>query len=233
MSELIFTAPQTPTLAVAGDARRFPVRRIFCVGRNYAEHVREMGTSPETTPPAFFTKPADAVVDADPSLEAAIPYPPATRNFHYEVELVVALGAGGADVPAAHAAELIFGGAVGLDLTRRDLQQAAKAQQGPWDMAKGFDLSAPCGALVPLTPAARLDEGRIFLAVNGALKQDGDLSQMIWPVAGVLAELSKLVKLQPGDLVFTGTPAGVGPLVRGDRVTAEVEGFGALALRIA
>lgn len=228
MTGFIIPPPERPALAVVGDDRRFCVRRIFCVARNYADHVREMGTDPDATPPAFFTKPADAVVPSG----ATIPFPAATQNLHHEVELVVALGKGGRDIPAGVAREQIFACTVGLDLTRRDIQAAAKQRQGPWDMAKGFDDSAPCGALVKLTPAARLDRGRIWMTVNDELRQEGDLAQMIWPVEKIIEHLSTLVRLEPGDLVFTGTPSGVGPLSVGDHAVAGVEGFGTLELTI-
>lgn len=206
-----------PTVAIADSAERFPVRRIFCVGQNYADHAREMGSNPDREQPFFFSKPADAVVESGTTL----PFPSLTSNLHHEVELVVALGAGGTDVAVADAASLIYGYAVGIDLTRRDLQAEAKSKGRPWDMAKGFDRSAPIGAL---TPGAPPSEGAITLHVNGALRQNGDLSQMIWNVAEVISKLSTYVTLAPGDLIFTGTPAGVGPIQPGETVLAEIAG---------
>ncbi len=229
MTEFVLEPPPIPSLVVVDDERRFPVRRIFCVARNYADHVKEMGGDPSRTPPSFFTKPADAVVPSG----ATIPYPAATNTLHHEVELVVALGGGGVEIPATSARELIFGCTVGLDLTRRDIQAVAKEKKGPWDMAKGFDDSAPCGALVPLAPGLSLERGRIWMEVNGELRQEGDLGQMIWGVTEIIAQLSTLVRLAPGDLIFTGTPSGVGPLIVGDTIAAGIEGLGTLELAIA
>lgn len=204
-----------PTVPVVGSDRPFPVRRIICVGRNYAAHRREMGGD-DRDPPFFFSKPADAVVPPG----ADVPYPSVTGDLHHEIELVVALGEGGT----------IFGFAVGVDLTRRDLQNAFKAKGQPWDAAKGFDASAPVSAIVPST--GEVPQGRITLSVNGETKQDGEVADMIWSVEEILVEAGKLWKLEPGDLIFTGTPEGVGPLVRGDRVEGSVEGVGALSFRI-
>ena len=213
-----------PTIAIAGRAERFPVRRIFCVGQNYADHAREMGSNPDREQPFFFSKPADAVVESG----AVLPFPGLTSNLHHEVELVVALGAGGSDVSVADAEGLIFGHAVGIDLTRRDLQAEAKQKGRPWDMAKGFDRSAPVGALTPGAPPA---SGAITLRVNGERRQDGDLSQMIWNVAEVISKLSAYVALAPGDLIFTGTPAGVGPVLPGETVVAEIAGTAPVEVR--
>ncbi len=204
-----------PTIAIVGSSARFPVRRIFCVGQNYADHAREMGSDPDRQQPFFFTKPADAVVPGGGTL----PYPSMTQDLHHEVELVVALGAGGRDIDATQATAKIFGHAVGIDLTRRDLQAAAKAAGRPWDMAKGFDRSAPIGAL---TPGAPPTTGAIGLTIDGEPRQSGDLSMMIWSVAEVIAALSRQVELAPGDLIFTGTPAGVGPILPGVRVRATI-----------
>ncbi|WBX85230.1 fumarylacetoacetate hydrolase family protein [Sphingosinicella microcystinivorans] len=215
---------EVPTIAIAGRTERFPVRRIFCVGQNYADHAREMGSNPDREQPFFFSKPADAVVESG----AVLPFPSLTSNLHHEVELVVALGAGGTAVPVADAEGLIFGHAVGIDLTRRDLQAEAKQKGRPWDMAKGFDRSAPVGALTPGAPPA---SGAITLRVDGALRQDGDLSQMIWNVAEVISKLSAYVALAPGDLVFTGTPAGVGPILPGETVLAEIAGTAPVEVR--
>jgi fumarylpyruvate hydrolase len=207
-----------PTIAIAGSSERFPVRRIFCVGQNYADHAREMGSDPHRQQPFFFSKPADAVVEHG----ATLPFPVKTANLHHEVELVVALGAGGADVDAKDAIGLIYGSAVGIDLTRRDLQAEAKKAGRPWDMAKGFDRSAPIGAL---TLGAPPETGAIGLSIDGETKQSGDLEMMIWGVGEVIAVLSTYVELAPGDLIFTGTPAGVGPIRAGQRVRAEIAGL--------
>lgn len=215
---------EVPTISIAGSAQRFPVRRIFCVGQNYADHAREMGSNPDREQPFFFSKPADAVVESG----AVLPFPRQTSNLHHEVELVVALGAGGSDVSAQDAAAMVFGHAVGIDLTRRDLQADAKAKGRPWDMAKGFDASAPVGALTPGAPPAA---GAITLRVNGDLRQNGDLSQMIWNVAEVISTLSTYVALAPGDLIFTGTPAGVGPIQPGETVVAEISGTAPVEIR--
>lgn len=223
MTDYVFTPPATASLAVAGSSARFPIRRVFCVGRNYAAHAREMGSDPEREPPFFFMKPADAVVAA----EGVVPYPSATNDLHHEVELVVGLSGGGSNVDASEAHQLIWGYAVGLDLTRRDLQAQAKDSRRPWDMSKGFDASAPCSSMVPASVIGHPGAGRIFLAVNGKLVQDGDLTDLIWPVAGLISELSRLVTLQAGDLIMTGTPAGVGALLPGDKVHGEVDGVAA------
>ena len=206
-----------PDIAIAGSTERFPVRRIFCVGQNYADHAREMGSDPTRQSPFFFTKPADAVVASGSTLK----FPVQTADLHHEVELVVALGGGGQDIPAADAAALIFGFAAGIDLTRRDLQAAAKEARRPWDMAKGFDDSAPVG---PLTRGVPPTGGAIALTVNGEIRQSGDLDMMIWSVPEIIAALSTYVRLAPGDLIYTGTPAGVGPIQRGDKVRATVAG---------
>ncbi|OWR01165.1 fumarylacetoacetate hydrolase family protein [Sphingopyxis witflariensis] len=218
-----------PTAEIAGSAQRFPIRRIFCVGKNYADHAREMGGDPEREPPFFFSKPADAVVPGT----AEIVMPPRTANLHHEIELVVAIGKGGANIALDDAQAAVFGYAVGNDLTRRDLQADAKATARPWDMAKGFDRSA---ILSPIRPAAEIGHpsaARIWLSINGAIRQDGDITDMIWPVADIIAELSTYVELQPGDLIYTGTPAGVGRIVAGDLVEGGIEGIGAIANRFA
>ena len=229
MSSYVITAPAQPSLAVADSAQRFPIRRVFCVGRNYGAHAREMGSDPNREPPFFFTKPADAVVPAS----GAVPYPPATQDLHHEVELVVALGAGGSNIDPARALELVWGYGVGLDLTRRDLQAVAKDAGRPWDMAKGFDASAPCSALIPAAKLGHPQDARIWLEVNGALRQEGNLNEMIWPIADVIGHLSRLVTLAPGDLIYTGTPAGVGALRPGDQVRGGVDGVAEFALSIA
>lgn len=214
-----------PTLAISGSDERFPVRRIYCVGQNYADHAREMGSDPDRQEPFFFGKPADAIVPGG----TRIRYPSRTQDLHHEVELVVALAEGGSDISVADAASLIFGYAVGIDLTRRDLQAAAKKAGRPWDMAKGFDQSAPVGPLrIGMPPA----NGRIALTVNGEQRQSGDLAQMIWNVAEIIAELSRYVALKGGDLIFTGTPAGVGPIGSGDSVVARLDGVDALEVTL-
>jgi fumarylpyruvate hydrolase len=205
----------------------FPVRRVFCVGRNYAAHAREMGSDPDREPPFFFCKPADAVVTGE-----EVKYPSATENLHHEMELVVAIGAAGEDVAVRDALELVFGYAAGLDLTRRDLQDAAKATRRPWDMSKGFDQSGPVGEIIPARAIGHPAKGRISLRVNGELRQQGDLADQIWPVPEVIAALSRLVRLEPGDLIFTGTPDGVGPLAAGDLAEGEIEGVGQVTVRI-
>ncbi len=215
-----------PSIAIAGSTERFPVRRIFCVGQNYADHAREMGNDPDRQQPFFFAKPADAVVDNG----ATLPFPVRTDDLHHEVELVVALGAGGRDIDATDATGLIWGSAVGIDLTRRDLQAEAKKAGRPWDMAKGFDRSAPIGAL---TPGAPPETGAITLSIGGETRQSGDLSMMIWSVAEVIAVLSTYVELAAGDLIFTGTPAGVGPVRPGERVRAEIAGLEVLEVGFA
>ncbi|WP_417715225.1 fumarylacetoacetate hydrolase family protein [Rhodocista pekingensis] len=224
----LFDQGPRPTLPVAGHAGRFPVRRIYCVGRNYAAHAREMGGDPEREPPFFFQKPADAVV-AD---GADVPYPPRTSDLQHEVELVVALGRGGRNVPVDQAGALVFAQAVGIDLTRRDLQAAARKAGKPWDTAKAFDHSAPVGLLHPTGSAGPLTRGTIRLAVNDELRQEADLADMTWSVTEVIAELSTLFELAPGDLIFTGTPSGVGPLFPGDRIDAGIAGLGTLVTRI-
>lgn len=217
-----------PALKVAGEARRFPVRRIYCVGRNYAEHAREMGHDPRREAPFFFMKPADAVV-GDGGL---VPYPCATTSLHHEVELVAALGAGGAEIAAEEANGHVFGYAVGIDLTRRDLQQVAKDHRWPWDTAKGFDHGAPCGDLHPAAQIGHPTRGAISLAVDGEVRQRGDLAQMIWSVPEIIAHLSRLFELHPGDLVFTGTPAGVAAVRPGQVLEGAIEGVGTLSVTV-
>lgn len=224
----VITPSAQPSVAIAGGDSRFPVRRIFCVGRNYADHVREMGNDPKSEPPVFFTKPADAVVVDG----AAIPYPTITTNLHHEVELVIALGAGGSGIDQSRALDCVWGYGVGVDLTRRDLQTAAKNTGGPWDASKGFDNSAPIGALTPANVAGDPAAKAIRLSVNGAVRQNANTSEMIWTIPEMIAALSRTWALQPGDLIFTGTPSGVGPLVRGDAVLAEIDGLSPLRFTI-
>ncbi|MBJ7412975.1 MAG: fumarylacetoacetate hydrolase family protein [Phenylobacterium sp.] len=226
MAEFAIAPPPVPVVPVEGEAGGFPVRRILCVGRNYAAHRREMGGD-DRDPPFFFTKPADAIVPPgrDPT------YPPRTANLHHEIELVVAIGKAGQNVAARDALGLVYGYAVGVDLTRRDLQSAAKDKGQPWDAAKGFDESAPISAI--RRPQGSPPQGRIAISVNGVVKQDASVADMIWNVAEIVAEASALWALAPGDLIYTGTPEGVGPLVKGDRVEGEIEGVGRLTFTVA
>lgn len=216
-----------PSLPVAGSDARFPVRRIYCVGRNYADHAREMGHDPDREPPFFFQKPADAL-----ATDGQFPYPPATQDVHHEIELVVALAQGGADIPVERALEHVYGYAVGLDMTRRDLQGQAKKLGRPWEVGKAFDHSAPCSALHPASVSGHPTQGRIWLEVNGKLRQQGDLAELIWSVPETIACLSTLFTLAPGDLIFTGTPAGVGPVQRGDVLNGGVAGVGELRVQV-
>jgi fumarylpyruvate hydrolase len=219
VSEFVLAPPATSAVAVE-DGGRFPVHRIYCVGLNYADHIREFGRDPDASAPVFFMKPADALV----ANGAAIPYPPRTANFHYEIELVVAIGRAGAHIAPAAALEHVFGYAAGNDLTRRDLQKAAKERGEPWDTSKGFDRSAPVAALRRAS-RGHLARGRIWLSVNGERRQESDLSRMIVDVPHLIAELSTLYTLMPGDLIFTGTPSGVGPLKPGDALEGGIEGL--------
>tara|TARA_Y100000758_G_C16026748_1_gene413162 strand:+ start:161 stop:871 length:711 start_codon:yes stop_codon:yes gene_type:complete len=217
-----------PSVAVAGGAA-FPVRRIFCVGRNYAEHAREMGTDPDREPPFFFMKSADTVVASG----SEIKYPTRTENLHHEVELVIAMGSGGSDISVDEAADHIFGYAVGVDLTRRDLQQQMKENGRPWDIGKSFDQAAPVGEIQPSWNIGHPRKGKINLSVNGKTRQKADLKDMIWSIDEIIAELSTYYKLGAGDLIFTGTPSGVDALVRGDHVSSTIEGIESLEFSIA
>jgi fumarylpyruvate hydrolase len=224
----VIPAPAQTSVEVAGSSERFPVHRIYCVGRNYAAHAREMGMDPEREPPFFFSKPADAVVPNG----APVPYPPRTGNLHHEIELVVAIGAGGRDIPLADALAHVYGYAVGNDLTRRDLQFAAREKGQPWDVSKGFDRSAPVTAIRRAAEVGHPERGRIWIEVNGERRQQADLSEMIWSVPEIVAELSTLFDLAPGDLIFTGTPAGVGPVQRGDSLVGGIDGLETLRTTI-
>jgi len=220
--------PPVSSLPIEGSEARFPVHRIYCIGRNYAEHAKEMGAEVVSRGnPVFFLKPSDAIALGD-----EVPYPSATRELHHEVEMVVALSSGGRDIAPARALECVFGYGVGLDLTRRDLQAAAKTKGLPWDTAKAFDASAPVSPLRAASEVGHPTRARLSLRVNGELRQDTDIADMIFPVADILAELSKLFELRAGDLIFTGTPSGVGPLVRGDAFAAELRGIATLEGRI-
>lgn len=229
MTDYVFPPPAVPSVAVEGEDGRFPVRRIFCVGRNYAAHAREMGHNPDRERPFFFLKPADAIVESG----ASVSYPPETTNLQYEIELVVAIGTAGFQVPVDRARDLIYGYAVGIDLTRRDLQFAARDAGRPWDWGKGFDRSAPCSAIRKTASVGHPERGRIWLSVNGTVKQEGDISELIWSVPEVISAIARSMALKPGDLIFTGTPAGVGPIVPGDVVTGGVHGVGEIALTLA
>jgi len=226
MSYAIPVPAITTVPVVGGDP--FPVRRIYCVGRNYAAHAREMGHDPNREAPFFFMKPTDSIVPTD----SAIAYPSQTSDYQHEIELVVALSKGGRDIPVEQALTLVFGYAVGLDMTRRDLQSQAKKLARPWDMAKGFDHSAPCAPLVPASQFGHPDKGAIWLKVNGEVRQQGDLSDLIWDVAETISYLSGLVELFPGDLIYTGTPEGVGAVVKGDRLHGHVDGLPDLNISI-
>ncbi len=226
--KLVLPAPPTPTVAVHGTDARFPVRRIFCVGRNYAAHAREMGKDPDREPPFFFSKPADAVVDSG----EAIAYPPQTENFHYEAELVVAIGTGGRDIAIDAALDHVWGYAVGNDLTRRDLQLAARDVGRPWDFGKAFDRSAVIGPIHTVGDAGHPAAGSISLSVNGSTRQAADLAELIWSVPEIISILSHSIALAPGDLIMTGTPAGVGPLVPGDVCVVTIAGLGSIETTI-
>ncbi|MEK6347079.1 MAG: fumarylacetoacetate hydrolase family protein [Burkholderia sp.] len=227
-TEYAIPAPAQASVAIAGSSARFPLRRVLCVGRNYAEHAREMGADPTREPPFFFAKPADAVVAA----EGTVPYPTLTSDLHHEIELVIAIGKGGQNIAAADAADHIWGYGVGVDLTRRDLQAEAKKLGRPWDWAKGFDASGPVTPLHPASTLGHPQGGRIWLTVNGEARQQGDLADMIWAVPDIVAYASKAIELQPGDLIFTGTPAGVGALQPGDRVAGGVDGVASFEFTI-
>ncbi len=226
--EYVIPPPPIPSLPVEGSHARFPVHRIYCVGRNYADHAREMGGDPDREPPFFFCKPADAIVTDGHDF----PYPGQTEDVHHEMEFVVALGKGGADIPVDRALDHVYGYAAGLDMTRRDLQAAAKKLGRPWDTGKGFDHAAPCGRIMPAARIGHPASGAIWLKVNGEVRQRGDLAQLIWNIPEVIAYLSTLFTLAPGDLIYTGTPAGVGPVRRGDALEGGVDGVGTLALKV-
>lgn len=224
----VFAPASVPTLPVEGSAALFPVHRIYCVGRNFADHAIEMGHDPDKEPPFFFQKNPDTLVaPAD-----GFPYPSASQDVHHEIELVVALKSGGSDIPVEKALDCVFGYAIGLDMTRRDLQAEAKKHGRPWEVAKAFEKSAPCGPLHAASDIGPLTEGAIRLSVNGASRQDGNLNQMIWKVPEMIAYLSRLFTLQPGDLIFSGTPAGVGAVQRGDVMRGEIDGLGAISVTV-
>ena len=224
----LFSPPDQPTLPITENESRFPVRRIYCVGRNYAEHTLEMGGDPTREAPFFFSKPADAIMQTN----SEIAYPKSTGNLHYEMELVIAINKGGEDLSTAEAGSLIYGYAAGIDLTRRDLQSEAKKKGRPWDTAKGFDQSAPCAAITSIDTVGDISSSRIWLQVNGTIKQEAKISDMIWDPIEIVAHLSHFYKLEPGDLIFTGTPAGVGELKPGDQVTGGIDGLENISITI-
>ena len=226
-TEYVITPPPQAAISVAGTNKKFPVRRIWCVGRNYIEHIREMGQD-ERLPPFYFAKPADAIVPDG----GTVPYPSLTKDMHHEVELVVALKSGGRNIPVSKANDCIYGYAVGIDLTRRDLQIASRDLKRPWEIGKAFDHSAPCGALVEASKIGHPIKGKITLRCNGKLRQDGDLNQLIWNVSEIISNLSEMVELAPGDIIMTGTPSGVAATAAGDKLECEIEGVGKLTVTI-
>lgn len=221
-------APQPPVVAPVANGEGFPVRRVFCIGRNYAAHAREMGADPDREPPFFFTKWAETVVPSG----TVIAYPPETDNYHFEAELVVAIGKGGRDIAPKAASGHIYGYACGLDMTRRDLQNDAKAKGRPWDIGKNVEQASPLGLIHPAAECGPMDTGVIVLRQNGDAKQTGDLSDMIWPVADVIAYISRFYRLEPGDLIYTGTPEGVGPVRVGDSLLVSIAGLSDLVVTI-
>lgn len=224
----ILFEPQAAMIAATSEGRGFPVRRLFCIGRNYAAHAREMGRDPEREAPFFFTKWAENIVPSG----TTIAYPPETSNFHYEAELVIAIGKGGRNIAAADALAHVYGYAAGLDMTRRDLQFEAREKGRPWDVAKNIEQSAPLGLIHPVSAVGHLSAGRIALTVNGQVRQDGDLAEMIWNVEEVIAYVSRFYRLEPGDLIYTGTPAGVGAVVEGDEIIVTIEGLSDCVIKI-
>jgi fumarylpyruvate hydrolase len=229
--KLLFNLP-VPTVPIAGTDKLFPVRRIYCIGRNYPEHALESGSDPKSEPPFFFQKPSDAVQYVAPGTTADHPYPTLTENYQHEIELVAFLKSGGRDIPADQALDHVYGYGIGLDMTRRDLQRAMGAQKKPWEIGKSFDHSAPMGPVHPAAAIGHLTKGAITLAVNGDIRQKADLSEMIWNVAEQIAQLSKANELQAGDLIYSGTPAGPKPIVKGDLLTGKIEGLSELSVRI-
>jgi 2-keto-4-pentenoate hydratase/2-oxohepta-3-ene-1,7-dioic acid hydratase in catechol pathway len=228
---LVFNVPGT-SIPIAGRTQRFPVRRIYCIGRNYAAHAREMGSDPTREPPFFFQKPTDAIQNVAPGTVADHPYPTLTKNYHYEVELVAALHRGGRNVSIEQALTLVYGYAIGLDMTRRDLQRGMGDQKKPWEIGKSFDHSAPIGPIHPAAPGVAFPDGAIWLKVNGQLKQNARLSMMIWSVAEQISQLSAAFELQPGDIIYSGTPENVGPVVPGDLIECHIDGLPDLNVRI-
>jgi 2-keto-4-pentenoate hydratase/2-oxohepta-3-ene-1,7-dioic acid hydratase in catechol pathway len=227
----IFAVPAT-TIPIVGTEQVFPVRRIYCIGRNYAAHAREMGSDPTREPPFFFQKPTDAIQFVEPGSVADHPYPTLTKNYHYEVELVAALKTGGRDIPIDRALDHVYGYAVGLDMTRRDLQRGMGDQKKPWEIGKSFDHSAPIGPIHPVEKVGHFTKGAISLAVNGTVKQNATLEYMIWSVAEQIAQLSAAFELMPGDIIYSGTPENVGPVARGDVLLCRIAGLPDLSVRI-
>ncbi len=219
---------QQISLPIVGNDKRFPVRRIYCVGRNYLDHIRETDGADEREPPFFFQKPTDAILENG----GAFPYPSRSEKTHHEIELVVAIGRGGKEIAAEHALDHVYGYSVGIDMTRRDLQSVAKEMRRPWEAGKAFDHAAPCSAIVPAADIGHPQGGRIWLAVNGEVRQDGDLAQQIWSVPEAIAHLTTLFELAPGDLIMTGTPAGVGSVNRGDRITGGIDGIADIEITV-
>ena len=219
-------------IPIAGSNELFPVRRIYCIGRNYAAHAREMGSDPTREPPFFFQKPTDAIQLVLPGETVDHPYPPLTKNYHYEIELVAALSTGGRSVPQERALDLVYGYTVGLDMTRRDLQRAMGDEKKPWEIGKSFDHSAPLGPLQPVAKVGHFRDGAIWLKVNGQVKQNANLNQMIWNVAEQIAKLSEAFELMPGDIIYSGTPENVGPVVRGDTIDCHIDGLPNLSVKI-
>ncbi len=228
----VFAPPLTPAVPVVGSDALFPVRRVYCVGRNYASHAREMGSDPEREPPFFFAKPADAIVVVEAGRCADVPYPVATKNYHHEVELVAAIGRGGSNIAVAQAMDHVWGYAIGLDMTRRDLQLAQRDHGRPWEIGKAFDASAPIGPVRPAAQTVGIEQASIWLTVNGIERQRSTIGHLTWNVAETVAQLSTYFTLAPGDLIFTGTPEGVGKVLRGDRLVAGIDGLGEIAVRI-
>ena len=226
MSSYLFEPPPPVSVEIAGRDARFPVNRIFCVGRNYAAHVREMGFDPDREAPCYFTKASCCIAPSG----STIPYPPATDDYHHEIELVAAIGKSGYELAEDEALSVVFGYACGLDMTRRDLQIASRESKGPWDIGKDFENAAVIGPIRPAADIGHPDRGRIELRVNGEQRQDSDLANLIWPVPAIIAHLSTYYRLEPGDLIYTGTPDGVGPVRPGDRITGSVEGVGEIEL---
>ena len=231
-AEFVITPPPRAALPVVGTTARFPMRRAYCIGRNYAAHAREMGGDPTREPPFFFQKSADCLQPVPHEGVTDHPYPSLTSNYHHEIEMVVALKSGGINIPVEKALDHVFGYAVGLDMTRRDLQDEAKQLRRPWDAGKSSDLSGPCGPLYPVAQVGHPSKGLIRVSVDGVVKQSGDLSDMIWSVAEQISILSHAYRLEAGDVIFSGTPDGVGPVVKGQTMKAEVEGLGAFTLKV-
>ena len=224
--------PLSPTLAPTSDGQSFPVRRLFCIGRNYAAHAREMGSDPNREPPFFFQKPSDAIQFVAPGTTADHPYPPLTKNYHYEIELVAALKSGGRNVSTTDALALVYGYAIGLDMTRRDLQNGMAAEKKPWEIGKSFDHAAVIGPIHPASKTGHFEKGAISLAINGTVKQNSDLSKMIWSVAEQIAKLSEAFELKAGDIIYSGTPENVGPVVKGDVLLCKLDGLPDMSIKV-